>query len=90
MIAQEEILNLTLSTIADTEIIFVGPVKTVIVQNRADESMQFRTKENAATFHTIKAGGSFSWNISKFATDKCGWLRASEGTGPAEVIGLLA
>jgi hypothetical protein len=90
MSSQEEILNLTLSTVADTEIVFNKPVKTVTIQNRAADDIYFRVAENAAAFHTIKGGGSFSRNLSRFAHTNCGYLRAGGGTGPAEIIGLLA
>jgi hypothetical protein len=90
MIPQQEILNLTMSTIADTEIIFSEPVKTVTIQNRAADDLQYRASSGAATYQTIVGGSSLSFNLPKFATKNCGWLRAGGGTGPAEVLGLLA
>jgi len=83
------VVNLTLSSIVDTEIVFQHPVCAVMIQNRGDADLYLRESEDAADYITIAAGTQKSFDFAKFAhVQFIGWLRAATGTGPAEIIGV--
>lgn len=83
------VVNLTLSTIVDTEIVFDFPVCSVLIQNRGAGDLYLREEEDAASYITIAAGTHKSFDFMKFAhVQFIGWLRAQTGVGPAEIIGI--
>lgn len=86
---QEEILNLTLSAIADTEIVFEKDVLSVAIRNRGTSDLEYRVKEGGTSYFTIPLGTTFTRDFSRYATKNAGWLRAAAGTGPAEIVGAL-
>jgi hypothetical protein len=85
---QREILNVTLSAVADTEIVFGTPMSAFIIQNRDAQDMYFRVAQDSAEYWTIRSGIAFSLDFQKMVVSKIGFLRAAAGTGPAEIIGL--
>ena len=85
---QHEVLNITLSAVADTEIVFNNPVVAVMIKNRVLQDIQFRSAEGDSAYWLVLAGSSFSMDFQGYAAKKAGWLRAAAGTGPAEVLGL--
>lgn len=83
------IVNLTLSTIVDTEIVFQHPVCAVLIQNRTNDDIYLREEEDAEDYITIAAGTQKSFDFAKFAhVQFIGWLRSANGTGPVEIIGI--
>ena len=86
---QVEILNLTLSSLIDTEIVFDYPVIAVMIQNRDAADLYFRVDEDSADYITIASGTQKSFDFAKFAhVQHIGWLRAASGVGPAEILGV--
>lgn len=87
MSIHNHILNITLSAVVDTEIVFPYNVDSVMIQNRDGQDMQLRMNPTDAAYFTIHAGSAVQFDVSKIVDDRVGWLRAVSGTGPAEIIG---
>lgn len=85
---QQEILNITLSAIADTEIQFSWPVSSIIIRNRDAQNMYFRSDDGDSTYYTIEKGTNLAIDLPTLNALFTGFLRAASGTGPAEIIGL--
>lgn len=86
-----EVLNLSLSTIADTEIEFSGAlgVSSLILRNRVAADMYLRAHPDDATYYTIPANTVFALDLLRYSLGPGGgYLRAASGNGPAEIVGL--
>lgn len=82
-----EILNLVLTTGADSEIRPTNKTNNVLIRNRGDGDIYYRVEQNASEYFTIPFGQSLTVELGA-RSNNAGWLRAETGGVIAEIISM--